>query len=60
MRNYGERLPIAGGTWNNGASAGVFALNLNNPRSNRNSNIGARPDFASLLKSRKGTVEAKG
>ena len=53
-------LPIAGGNWNNGASAGVFALNLNNPRSNRNSNIGARPDFASLLKSRKGIVEAKG
>ena len=53
-------VPIRGGNWNNAANAGVFALNLNNPRSNRNSNIGARPDFASLLKSRKGTVEAKG
>ena len=38
-----ERLPIRGGNWNNGANAGVFALNLNNPRSNANSNIGFRP-----------------
>lgn len=38
-----ERLPIRGGNWNNGASAGVFALNLNNARSNSNSNIGFRP-----------------
>ncbi|WP_300083959.1 hypothetical protein [Rhodoferax sp.] len=37
-----KRLPIRGGNWNNGASAGVFALNLNNARSNANTNIGAR------------------
>lgn len=36
------RLPIAGGNWNNGANAGVFYLNLNNLRSNSNSNIGFR------------------
>ncbi|RGE05699.1 hypothetical protein DW826_12365 [Clostridium sp. AM34-11AC] len=36
------RLPIAGGNWNNGANAGVFNLNLNNARSNSNSNIGFR------------------
>ena len=38
-----ERLPIRGGNWNNGARAGVFALNLNNARSNANTNIGFRP-----------------
>lgn len=38
-----KRLPIRGGNWNNGALSGVFALNLNNPRSNSNTNIGARP-----------------
>ena len=40
-----ERLPIRGGNWNNTANAGVFALNLNNPRSNVNTNIGFRCDF---------------
>ena len=38
-----ERLPIRGGNWNNGSRAGVFALNLNNDRSNSNTNIGFRP-----------------
>lgn len=38
-----ERLPIRGGNWNNGSRAGVFALNLNNARSNSNTNIGCRP-----------------
>ncbi len=33
---------IRGGNWNNGLNAGVFALNLNNLRSNVNSNIGFR------------------
>lgn len=37
-------VPIRGGNWNNGANAGVFYLNLNNARSNSNTNIGARPD----------------
>ena len=38
-----KRVPIRGGNWNNGALAGVFSLNLNNDRSNTNTNIGARP-----------------
>jgi RNA-directed DNA polymerase len=38
-----SRLPIRGGNWNNGANAGVFNLNLNNARSNANTNIGFRP-----------------
>jgi len=31
-----------GGNWDNGVQAGVFALNLNNTRSNVNPNIGFR------------------
>lgn len=37
------RLPNRGGNWNNGANAGLATLNLNNERSNSNSNIGCRP-----------------
>jgi RNA-directed DNA polymerase len=36
-------MALRGGNWNNGADAGVFALNLNNLRSNTNTNIGFRP-----------------
>lgn len=36
-------MPIRGGNWNNATNAGVFALNLNNLRSNANGNIGFRP-----------------
>jgi hypothetical protein len=32
-----------GGDWNNGANAGLGALNLNNLASNASWNIGARP-----------------
>lgn len=35
--------PLRGGNWTNGANAGLGALNLNNPRSNSNSNNGFRP-----------------
>ncbi|MGL5948143.1 MAG: hypothetical protein ACRCYV_03655 [Aeromonas sp.] len=45
VRNYGERLAISGGAWNNAASAGVFALNLGDARSHRNTHIGVRPAF---------------
>jgi hypothetical protein len=38
-----KRLPIRGGNWNNGSNAGLGALNLNNARTNTNSNIGFRP-----------------
>lgn len=37
-------VPIRGGNWNNESNAGVFNLNLNNERTNSNTNIGARPD----------------
>lgn len=44
----GERLPLRGGSWNNGASAGVFALYLNSPRSSVSTGIGFRSAFVSL------------
>lgn len=46
-RNYGERLPLRGGAWYNGAGAGVFALNLNYLRSNSGGSFGFRPAFVS-------------
>jgi len=36
--------PIAAGNWNNSSSAGPWALNLNNARSNTNNNVGFRAD----------------
>lgn len=42
MGMYYTRLPNRGGNWNNGGNAGLFNLNLNNPRSNSNWNIGGR------------------
>ena len=45
MRNHGERLPLAGGSWSDGASAGVFARDLNNPRTNAGWGVGARAAF---------------
>ena len=41
-------MPICGGSWNNQSNAGVFKLNLNNPRTNRNWNIGFRSALPSL------------
>lgn len=46
--NNMERLPLFGGDWNDGASAGVFALNLNNNRTNSNDNVGFRSALLSL------------
>ena len=43
----GERLPLRGGYWINGATAGVFALSLNDVRSVAYSSIGCRPAFVS-------------
>jgi hypothetical protein len=40
---HGLRFPLRGGDWNNGASAGLGALNLNNRRVNVNTNVGFRP-----------------
>ena len=56
-KNFGGwpyiRLPIAGGNWNNGSNAGVFELNVNNRRSNADSNIGFR---SALLRTSEGAV----
>ncbi|GHU42318.1 hypothetical protein FACS1894111_06060 [Clostridia bacterium] len=41
----GERLPIRGGSWSSGASAGVFALGLFDPRSYVAASIGFRSAF---------------
>lgn len=38
-----ERLSYRGGNWTNAGNAGLAALNLNNARTNSNSNIGFRP-----------------
>ena len=46
IRNYGERLPIRGGYWNDGSNAGLAALNLYSARSNSGSSVGFRPAFA--------------
>mgnify|MGYP006934505209 CR=1 FL=1 len=39
---------LVGGSWTNGATAGVFALNVNNGVGNANVNIGARLCFLCL------------
>ena len=55
--NFGDKLSRClnrGGNWNNGTDNGVFYGNLNNPRSNSNTNIGGRS--ASLLLIRFGWV----
>jgi len=48
--NFGQSLDmkacIVGGNWNNTSNAGVFAVNLNNYRTNTNTNIGARDSIA--------------
>ena len=44
-RNYGERRPIRGGGWGNGANAGLGALHLYYRRSYSNYSIGCRPAF---------------
>lgn len=44
----GERLPICGGTWYDGANAGVFGLDLTNPRSTAGWILGFRSAFVDL------------
>ena len=44
----GERLPICGGGWVNGAYAGVFVVALDDPRSSAVGNIGFRSAFVDL------------
>lgn len=45
IRNYGERFPLRGGSWDVGAYAGLFYLVLFGARSYSNSDIGFRPAF---------------
>lgn len=45
VRNYGERFPIRGGTWFNGADAGLASLELGYRRSLSSGSIGFRPAF---------------
>lgn len=42
----GERLPIRGGDWFNGARCGVFALHLGSARASAYWHLGSRPAFA--------------
>ena len=44
----GERLPICGGGWNNTSGAGVFLVNLFNPRSSSSGSLGFRSAFCEL------------
>lgn len=48
VRNYGERLPLAGGSWDNGSRAGVFALYVNSRRSDASGNIGFRSAYIAI------------
>lgn len=41
----GERLPVRGGNWSNGAVAGLATLNLSHERSLSRSDIGCRPAY---------------
>ena len=44
----GERVPLFGGDWGNGSSAGVFALSLSGLRSISNNSVGFRSAYAFL------------
>lgn len=48
VNTVGERLPLCGGRWYNGAYAGVFSVNLSNPRSYSYSSVGFRSAFVDL------------
>lgn len=48
MNNSGERLPICGGHWGNTSSAGVFGVNLGNPRSSSSTSVGFRSAYCEL------------
>lgn len=48
MNNVGERLPIVGGGWPDAASAGVFSLSLDNPRSLSDHGVGFRSAYVEL------------
>ena len=48
MNNSGERLPICGGYWVSTSRAGVFNVDLSNPRSGSNAGIGFRSAYCEL------------
>ena len=48
MRNIGERVPFRGGSFWDSTPAGVFALDLNNPRSRSSHALGFRSAFVNL------------
>lgn len=48
-RNNSLHTPNVSGNANNGLNAGPFYLNVNNPSSNANVNIGSRTEFASYV-----------
>lgn len=48
MNNSGERLPICGGSWGSTSGAGVFCVDLLDPRSNSNASIGFRSAYCEL------------
>jgi len=48
--------PIAGGNWNNSSNAGVWALNVNNSRTNSNNNVGSRAVIWSTLRPSRGLM----
>ena len=47
VRNYGERMPVAGGARSHGVKAGLSALDLGGARSRSSSTLGFRPAFIS-------------
>ena len=44
----GERVPLCGGVWGNGARAGVFLVSLSGPRSNSDGALGFRSAYCEL------------
>jgi hypothetical protein len=48
VRNYGERLPLRGAYWDNGADAGLAALHLTDRRVVSYSAVGFRPAFIGI------------
>ena len=45
MRSYGRRAPLRGGSWYDGANAGLGSLHLRNAPSDRHGSVGFRPAF---------------
>lgn len=48
VRNYGERVPLRGGYWSDGTSAGVFELSLGSSRALSVDSVGFRSAFVRL------------